>query len=236
MSFWKKYIKVTIIVLLIILGAFIYLDQGTGRQTDNGLLPSPDSPHEEKPLLYARVISGKIVQYGANRMGDIDKIMLQTFAGQMWLHFPPHTAKKVLEIAQQNAMVKAEADQNNEAYNDKPMGELLSLESENQRQKIFIKDIPPPTPSTGIETEITGTSTELQTDEQGHAVGFILSGKLVELNPKMSQALSVLLQRAKLISVKGVARSAGDGFVNAKGLVLVKPVTINIDNINYVVQ
>lgn len=234
MRFGKEHIKsVIIIILLAVVGVLVYHDISKPQKPSPGPLPiEVKTDDQEKPNAIGAIIPGTVLQYGTNHKGDIDKILLQTAKGQLWVHFPPHAAGRLLALAPINAMVRAGIS--NERPGDEPVKELISLESDKTKNKIMVPDILPPMPSTGMPTEFSGTSTTLQVDEHQHVVGFILAGKLVELKHGLAETMGPLLKAGKLIKVKGIARSA-DGFVNSRGYVLVKPISINIDNVNYVV-
>lgn len=237
MNLSKEHIKsIFIAVLLILTGAFAYKYFYTPK------VATPDRPieqqHDERPQpgSFEEIIEGTVLEYGGNHIGDIDKILLQTSTGKKWLHFPPHAAKKVLALAGKNVVIEAKVGDTRHDPENETVCELLALRSKKSMEEITIADISPPPPSDGIETEITGNSVQFQYDQHGHVIGFVLSGKLVELRPKMAEVLGEILQNAKVIQVKGFARSADDGTVNMQGYILVKPVSIIIDNINYTVQ
>lgn len=84
--------------------------------------------------------------------------------------------------------------------------------------------------------EVKGSSIELKLDDKGNAAAFILSGKLIEFHRHTAETLLPLMKQAHQIVVKGYERNASDGFVNNTGLSFIKPYTITIDNINYVIQ
>lgn len=237
MNLSEEHIKSIIIaVLLLLTGAFAYKYFYTPK------VATPDQPIEQQhdkrpqPGSFEEIIEGTVLEYGGNHIGDIDKLLLQTSTGNKWLHFPPHAAKKILNLAERNATIEAKIGKCRPNQANETICELLSLRSKKNEAEITIGDISPPPPSDGIDTEITGSSVQFQYDLHGHVAGFILSGKLVELRPKMAEVLCKLLQNAKVIQVKGFARSADGGTVNMQGYLLVKPVSITIDHVNYTVQ
>jgi len=237
MNFSKEHIKsIIIVVLLVSTTIFAYKYFFDAKKVSPRLDNEQTAPDDSEDYPSAKLVAGTVLDYGVNRIGDIDKILLQTPDGKMWLHFPPHTAKKVLSLAQKNASVTAKVDEFQQNQENETTCELLTLQSKKNKDQIIIEGMPPPPPSSGVETAFSGTTVQFQFDPHGHIAGFVLSGKLVELKPKTAESLSSLLQHAKTIQVKGFARNADNGAVNKQGYILVKPVSITIDNINYLVQ
>jgi hypothetical protein len=185
----------------------------------------------------AKTVSGIVIDYGSNKVGDIDKILLQQADKKIWLHFPPHTASQIMSVGAKNATVNAEVGAMNKMMPDNvPMSDLTSIQSAALGKTVFIHDIPPPPPSRGDEIEVKGSAAKFKLDDNGKVSAFILADKIIELHPGMIETLVPLLQQAKEIIVKGYERGMGNGFVNVTGFPLVKPYNITIDKINYVVQ
>lgn len=199
--------------------------------------PSSSLPYRHNLSQPENEINGTVVDYAANDIGDIDKILLQQGNQKIWIHFPPHTAQQVINLAVKNTTVFATI------HNGKPpphqgimMYELISLRSDALGKTINVHDIPPPPPNRGNEVEVSGNSIELKLDDRENATAFILSGKLIELHSHTAETLLPLIKQAHKIIVKGYQRSTSDGFVNISDLPLIKPSVITIDNINYVIQ
>jgi hypothetical protein len=193
--------------------------------------PSPLPGHERS---VNDEISGIVLDYGYNRIGDIDKILLQQSNRKMWLHFPPHTASRVMNIGIKTTTVTVTIRPSDKPSPDSlPEFAVVSIQSPSLGKVVFIHDIPPPPPEKGDEVEVTGHEVQFRLDEQGKVSAFILSDKIVELNPATGETLVSLLRQAKDILVKGYERSLDKGFVNTTGLVLVKPYSIRIDQTNY---
>jgi hypothetical protein len=190
--------------------------------------PSIDRPRE---------VSGVVVDYGANRIGDIDKLLLQCAGEKLWLHFPPHTAAQVINLAVKETTVQAGiGSQAKRGQDSLPVYEVMTLRSPSLGTSLQVRAIPPPPPDRGKETVVTGDSVQFRLDEQGRTSAIILGGRLVPLHPKMAESLAPLLRQASAIEVKGYERDPADGFVNSLGLPVVKPYSINIDKTNYVLQ
>jgi len=196
----------------------------------------PLLPHNTLPQPSGE-ISGTVVEYGSNAIGDIDKILLQQSNQKIWLHFPPHTAQQVMNIAIKNTTIYATIDNGKKPPHDNSiMYELISLRSDALGKIINVHDIPPPPPMQGNEVEVKGNNIQLKLDDKGNAAAFILSGKLIEFHPHTAETLLPLMKQAHEIIVRGYERSPSDGFVNNTGLPIIKPSVITIDNINYVIQ
>ena len=197
----------------------------------------PLPPHENINPLAATEITAAVINYGSNGVGDIDKILVQHNNQKMWLHFPPHTAQQILNVAVKNTTISAELHAGKRPANDGiAVYELISLHSDALGKTINVHDIPPPPPDRGNEVEVRGNSIEVKPNEEGRIGAFILSGKLIALPKHTAETMLTLMKQAHQIVVKGYERSASDGFVNSTGLPFIKPYSITIDNINYVIQ
>ena len=201
----------------------------------NDFLQQNQLPPEAHDIQQAE---GTMMGYKANHDGDIDKLIVQTSNGILLFRFPPHTAKQVMSMAVKNAALHVWFDDRKkpmEHVNDGRCYELVSLDVNNNNSPLVIHNIPPPKPSTGSDIMVVGSAIQWQQDEDGKNMRFILSGKLVALPLRAAENLTALLKNAHSIVVKGVARNAADGFVNSSGLLLVKPRSITIDSINYII-
>lgn len=237
MNVSKEHIKsIIIVVLLLSLGLLVFQYFYRGRIAVQYLQEEPKSILPGVSGVSGEIVRGTVQGYGDNHVGDIDKIRLQTQARKIWLHFPPHTAREVLIIANKNTYVEAEIGKIHHPVAGEQVYELIELRSLKKNERLVIASIPPLPPSNGIETEVSGSAPHFQYNTDGRMKGFVLSGKLIELDPRTAATLGRLLRDAKSIKVNGVARSAENGRVNLQGYTLVKPVSITIDNVNYIIQ
>lgn len=211
------------------------------RQPQDNVMPSLEQNHLTPPQLL-KEITGTIVNYAANRNGDIDKLILNTGNDKMLIYFPPHTARQLMNAAEKNTKVHVwlgndkKPPPKHDDINNQNRYELISLHAEVNSITINVHDIPPPRPATGNEVLIKGKTIQWQKDDNNQPVDFILSGKLIALSPHARKSLLPLLNNARSITVKGYERNAADGFVNISGLIMVKPYAITIDSVNYIVQ
>lgn len=194
----------------------------------------PLPPGNVQKHLSEQKIKGMVMQYGSNPQGDIDKILIDENNNQIWLHFPPHAAKQILNIAKLHTVVTIEYAQK-PGKKDILSNELQTISNDNNNM-LDIKMIVPPSPTAGNNITVTGKIIKIKSDNNGNQNAFELSNKLIVLPPHAAKALLPLIENAKTIVVKGDERNNADGFVNINGLSLVRPESIIIDSINYLVR
>lgn len=182
-------------------------------------------------------LSGKVLKFGSNHDGDIDRILLSSGQKNVWLHFPPHTARMVTSVAEINKLVEVTVDEKagpgHEANNTY---ELKYLRSQSEEVGIDLPKIPAPAPRKGLEVEIKGRPPKDFNFDNERESTFILEGKLISLPPHMARELLPLISQAKMVVVKGYMRDTTEGFLTVSGIPLVKPGSIQIDNANYIIR
>lgn len=220
MNFFRRHIIfITIAIALVgILLCFILRDNDLQQEA-----PAPPIP---APLTQS--ISGMAARYGSNGHGDIDKMLVIGKAGQLWIHFPPHAARFVLQSTDRQAVVKIE-------YTADKMNNELRKITDRHNHLVDLRSIPPPPPSRGDEVTVSGNKFYIRKDEEGRMIGFVLAGTLVVLPPQVADNLIPMMLNAQELTVKGQQRSEEDGFVNIYGKVL-RPSSITIDHQTYLVQ
>lgn len=180
---------------------------------------------------------GTVQAYGSNRDGDIDKIQLRSDEKEIWLHFPPHTARKVTNAAPVGAMIGAYVGPSRKpVHGGNSIYELISLKNLSSNVEVDLAGIPPPTPSEGIEVEIIGNAT--RDLEVGSMEGntFTLSKKQISLPPQMAKELIPRIGRAKIILVRGKMRDSTEGFVSVSGLPVTVATLVKLDSITYKIR
>jgi hypothetical protein len=191
----------------------------------------PPPPREQ---VQSEAISGLVLDYGSNGIGDVDKLLLQLPGRKIWVRFPPHTASRVMNIGVKTTSVTITMAPSDKFSPDSlAVFELLSIHSASLGQGVLIRDMPPPPPEKGSEVEVTGHDPQFRLDDHGKVGAFILGDKIVELRPGIGGSLIPLLQQAKEITIKGYERGTERGFVNSYGLAVVKPNSILIDKTSY---
>lgn len=180
----------------------------------------------------AQVQQVKLIKYGFNRIGDIDKFLIVYQNRETWIHFPPHTAKYVMKTAPKNASAEINFHITDRiAADGKPMYDLVTVKAGGQ---IFeTSSIPPPKLASGKSLELTGKILDYKLDEKGSMAGFTMDKYIIEIPKHLAVNIIPMLKDAKEIVIKGYERNATDGFVNSSGLVLIKPYAITIDKTYY---
>jgi hypothetical protein len=201
---------VILLLILAIAGWFIIKSQ------ENIADPLHKVSGEIKPLRHKQSeIQGTILEYGSNPEGDIDKMLLATPEGKMWLHFPPHTARSIKEAAPVHSRIEATVDQGGPTRNA-PANELRYLRKQSVKVGIDLNRIPAPVPRKDY--------------------AFLLSGNLISLPPHMARELFPIISRAQMILVKGNMRDSSEGFLSASGKPVVKASIIQLDSITYKIR
>ncbi|WP_205748172.1 hypothetical protein [Dyadobacter luticola] len=217
------------LLLLLVAGVFWYIQKPAP--------PEPNHPHEIHSPFNAETsqLSGKVLEFGSNERGDIDKILFENDGQKTWLHFPPHAAARIRELDLLNKKVSIEIGKR-EGPAGEDMPELVAISITNSTEKLLLHEIHPPRPSQGKEVNITGSTFIESPKNHGPEQSFLLSGKLILLPPHMAQTLFPILRNAKHILVKGYERDSLDGFVNISGQQVVRPYEITIDSATYLIQ
>ena len=192
-------------------------------------LPSPNRLREE--------LSGRVLQYGTNPEGDIDKILLDAAGKKYWLHFPPHTARAVTSVAPVNNSIDVTADQSDgpgpHAGSDY---EVRFLRNRSKNKELDMDQIPSPEPRKGMEVIIEGNVSDVLRRSMSEKQNFELSGRLISMPPHMARELLPLIRKAEMIKVKGNLRDSTSGFLSATGMPVVRPTMITLDSITYKIR
>lgn len=190
-------------------------------------LPPPvPSPEIKKPV----ELDGKVARYETTPEGNIDQMVLDQGKQQSEVHFPPHLARQILEIAQPSAFVHLKVARRDHGY------ELISVSSENGNNRFDIQGILPPKPSPGKEIRIKGKVSEFIRNRRNETTGFVVGQKTVMLNPEESRILAPLLIKANQVEITAMERDANDGTINTLRFPPVKMTEITIDSIVYKIR
>ncbi len=180
----------------------------------------------EKPMQ----LNGKVAGYETTPEGNIDKIILDEGKQKSEIHFPPHLAKQILNIAQPNASVHLKAFERDRGL------ELISIASESGKNTFDVQGILPPKPDPGKEIRIKGAVSELIRNRQNKTIGFVIGQKTVMLNPEESRTLEPLLMKAHQVEVSALERNTKDGTINTLDFPPVRLMEIKIDSIVYKIR
>lgn len=206
---------------IIFIFSAVFCLSGCGKKPP---LPPPVPPSEiEKPML----LNGRVEGYETNPESNIDKIILNQGKQKSEIHFPPHLAKPILEIAKVNAYVHLKTSWR------KRGNELISISSEDGKKIFDTQGILPPKPNPGREIRITGKISGWVRNSKNDTAGFVIGNKTVMLNPQESRTLAPLLMKAKQVEVTALERDTKDGTINTFRFSPVKMKDIKIDSIVY---
>ncbi|MBE9462697.1 hypothetical protein ACFP1I_09330 [Dyadobacter subterraneus] len=221
------------ILLLLIIAVAAWLVYNPKRSRLLETKPSAHTLTPEKQL----DISGKVIEYGSNHDGDIDKILLSIDTGNVWLHFPPHTARQVTSVARIEHFITASVRKGGPpGHHFNSEYELKYLRSQFSDTILDLSRLPAPLPSRGFEVAFKGKPNKISGLGNADNTGFVLAGKRIVLPPHMAKELIPLISRAKIVLVKGQMRDSTQGFMSATGLNVVKPSSIQIDSVIYKVR
>ncbi|PZR27750.1 MAG: hypothetical protein DI535_09195 [Citrobacter freundii] len=202
-----------------------------GCNDDKGpRVPVNDLPVQGGPI----VLKGIVQQFESDDNGDVNGILIKTDNGERQLHFPPHTAKLVMATAKLLTAVELTAREMKRPHDDAPTLELVSISAADQFTDL--KQLHPPPPQRGEEVSVEGKVSDVQEDKSGRIRSFIVGQTMINLPPHVDMNVAASLSNAKSIIVKGYQRAADDGFVNIKGLRVVRPISITINNRTYTVE
>lgn len=174
-------------------------------------------------------LNGRVVRYGTNPEGNIDRLVLDREPGNQKteIHFPPHLAKPILEIAKVDASVTLRI-----SHRDRG-DELLSISPEDGHTAFDAGKILPPKPRPGKEIRLKGAVSGMIRNRENAVTGFVIGKRTVMLNPEEGRILSPLLLKAVQVEVTALERSTEDGTINTLTFPPVKATEIKIDSIIY---
>ena len=199
------------------------------------------------------LISGRVMGYVTNPIGDYDGLRLQPSAGEaVALRFPPHAAGSIIAIGPIGQRVDAESIAPHDRPNrgDEPAARpdreerrhdrgrmkpyrLIRLRQADTGPILDLRHLPPPPPQSGERVQTTGSLTGTLTDERGRLVGLLIDKMyLLELRPHQSDLLRALLTPADRIGFSGYQRPAA-GFVNQTGRAVIRPLSLTIAGKTY---
>lgn len=225
MNFFRRHI-IFITIAMSLVGILLFF-----MLRKNDLQHEVPAPAIPAPL--TQRMNGMVTRYGSNGHGDIDKMLMKGKAGQLWIHFPPHAARFVLQATDRQVAVTIEYTA--DIHGKGEMNNELRTITDRRNHLVDLRSIPPPPPSRGDEVTVSGNKFYIRKDEEGRMIGFVLAGTLVVLPPHIAENLMPMILTAQELTVKGQQRSDEDGFVNVYGKVL-RPSSITIDHQTYLVQ
>ncbi|GAB3995203.1 hypothetical protein GCM10028807_34750 [Spirosoma daeguense] len=183
-------------------------------------------------------ISGRVLGYLANRVGDYDGLRLRIATGEVHLSFPPHAAARIRPIAATGQQVTADVApglarpvpgiQTEEKNRTIPITyRLIRLRNEKSGITFQLADFPPPPPQSGQLVQSEGPLVKKLYDEQGRLTALLTDKYLLELKPHQIEQISSLLDGVKRVGFTGFERTA-EGFVNQTGRPVLHPTSLTI--------
>lgn len=187
-------------------------------------------PHIPLPEAGQQVqLNGRVVRYGTNPEGNIDRLVLHREPGNQKteIHFPPHLAKPILEIARMNTSVRIMTSRRDRG------SELIAVSSEDGSHTYNAGEIAPPKPRPGKEILLKGAVSGMIRNRENTVTGFVIRERTIMLNSEEGRILSPLLLKAGQVEVTALERGTEDGTINTLTFPPVKATQIKIDSIIY---
>lgn len=183
-------------------------------------------------------VSGQVLGYLANRIGDYDGLRLRTATGEIHLSFPPHTAARIRQTATTGQRVTADLAprpgrplpniQEEEKHKIIAVSyRLIRLRNEKTGVVFQLADFPPPPPQSGQLVQSEGPLMKKLFDEQGRLTALLTDKYLIELKPHQTEQISALLVGINRLGFTGFERTV-NGFVNQTGRPVLHPTSLTI--------
>ncbi|OZI06875.1 hypothetical protein BWI93_17940 [Siphonobacter sp. BAB-5385] len=179
-------------------------------------------------------VSGRVLGYVFNRIGDYDGLRLQTTAGEVQLGFPPHAALSVRRLARTGQTITADVEPGAGGPGPARPPEarlnryrLIRLRNPSSGLVIQVADLPPPQPKSGSLVQAEGPLLKKIQDERGQLIALLTDKYLIELKPHQAGQILPLLEGIQRLGVTGFERNA-EGFVNQTGRTVLHPSTLTI--------
>jgi hypothetical protein len=182
-----------------------------------------------------QTLSGQVVGFHANRVGDYDGFQVRTNAGTVWLRFPPHTAAQILKQTTVGKAVSVTAigqPQPVHIETMEPVLHLVSVQVLGAKTELLLSNLPPPAPMKGkLIKEESRLMGELH-DEAGQLSALLTSRHAIELKPHQGESVQALLIGVERLGIVGYERTE-PGFVNKTGRKLIHPTALIINKQTY---
>lgn len=184
-------------------------------------------------------VSGRVLGYLSNRVGDYDGLRLQTATGEVRLFFPPHTAARIRQLAPTRQRITADVEPRHAGPGPgRPLGNegseteqtnyrLIRLRNGTSGLTFQLSDLPPPPPQQGQLVQSEGPLVKKLYDEQRRLTALLTDKYLIELKPHQVEQISSLLVGVKRLGFTGFERTA-EGFVNQTGRPVLHPTSLTI--------
>ncbi|TWP26682.1 hypothetical protein ETU08_11135 [Apibacter muscae] len=210
------------------------LATGLATETFAQKIHQKKSPLRTEVLQKINPISGNVKEWVFNQDFVYDGFYLETNAEKYLVKFPIHLGAELRNSISNNPIVV----QGVVKYS--PLGEkeieLVSLKTPNK----VIYNLPPETPTNVLEKKFVNNSgkiKEVQINEMGDPIGFILEDRTVLRLPKhLSKQLSNLAPQGSTISYTGIEKSKDNGEAYYNNYSVVRCNTITIGEDQYLIK
>jgi hypothetical protein len=254
----KKNVKIIAVIALIAIPSFAALaiahkhhgHHGPWREGrlhkgdpyERGERPNQDGPHERdegpgrgKPheIEVINNYSGKVIGFVANADQMYDSVKININGTENTIKFPPHLAKKVMNLAKPGDSITI-GGITNEKRRDGSEIRLVSLTNGNNT----IYDSRPVRENESEQmVSIESKIEDIQLNKDGKISGvYLKDNTLLKLPPPAIDQLGKLLVKGETIKATGMLKNAEEGFVFAKNTRLIDDKIITIQGKSYLIR
>lgn len=182
-----------------------------------------------------QTLSGRVLCFHTNRVGDYDGFQLRTNTRTLWLRFPPHMAAQVLKqtpVGKTVSITATERSQPLHAEVAEPEFHLMSVRVPTTKTELSLSSLPPPAPAVGkLIKEESALVGELR-DDAGRLSALLTDRHVIELKPHQGESVQALLVGVDRLGVIGYERTE-PGFMNKTGRKLIHPTALIINKQTY---
>lgn len=180
-------------------------------------------------------LTGKLIDYQANKKGDIDSLIIQSSNNDILIHFPPHTAFKIMNTAPKNSQIEVTYTKKKHFLDKNSDNHLLSISNKNNDQYLNLTDIKNNPVDKGTNISIILKNYKINFDSKNQANAIISDNYFIDLRPHILKEIMPLMDKAKKIEIKGLLRSE-NGFVNSNGYKYLKAESLILDEQIYLLK
>jgi hypothetical protein len=172
-------------------------------------------------------LNGLVKGFSSNKHGDVDAIEFETDKDIVQVHFPPHTAKKVMEMIAVGQ--RATADYATKIKPDKkPELELKSIKKDQQDNVLNVADRKPEKATADSLIEVIKPERfTLIRDKKEEPVAILADNKLIHLH-KEDKEVAAAIRPDSVLIIQAVLRT-DEGFVNEQNLPVYHIKSIDVD-------
>lgn len=208
--------------------------------TANGAPAPPPPPGRKAPqppqqtLQQVTTYKGSVVKFTTNDDYVYDGFCMINNGDSLFVKFPPHLGAQITGAVKTNSTVSV-----NGVMNVAPMGEkeikMISLTAAGKT--ISDTAAPAATPPSEIYASGNGKITQIQTNREGVANGFIVDGKtILRILPHIANQLATIAKANADVAYTGMRKASNNGEVSTANYSIVHCKTITVNGSQYLVQ